>query len=158
DGNAISGNGQFDGNVISGNGQSGIAINDTTGAATNTSVEGNLIGTDLSGTARLGNGAYGVEINGSSGNTIGGPTGAPGTGMGNGIWGNAQAGVLIFNPSGLSVTGNDLFGNLIGTDRTGKAAIANGSDGVEIFNASGNLVGGSTAVDRNIISGNSGNG
>ena len=58
-------------------------------------VAGNFIGTDKTGTMAIGN-ATGVEIDTSaSGNTIGGVTSTPGTGLGNVISGNTDNGVVI---------------------------------------------------------------
>jgi len=148
------------GNVISGNRQSGIAITDTSSnTITGTTVEGNLIGTDPTGSSAAGNGGYGVVIDGSSRNIVGGATGTPGTGFGNVISGNALAGVQIFGPTAsLSADHNLLEGNLIGTNQTGTSAIGNSSDGVEIYNGSDNTIGGMTSAARNVISGNAGNG
>ena len=56
--------------------------------------------------AHDGNGGNGVLIYASSGNIIGGTT-APGTGAGNVISGNAQAGVQIFNPGGTNTADNN---------------------------------------------------
>ncbi len=154
------------GNVISGNRQSGIAISDISNSTANgTAIEGNLIGTNLTGTSALGNGAYGVLINGSSGNSVGGLTATPGSGLGNVISGNSLAGIQIFGPTGgstpsggLSADHNLVEGNLIGTDMNGSSAVANSSDGVEIYNGSDNTIGGTTPAARNIISGNAING
>src|SRR5262249_5806603 len=147
-----------DTNIISGNHASGVFVSGTAtgfnGSPTGTVIEGNLIGTDPTGTRAVANGAYGVLISGSSGNVVGGPTGTPGTGPGNLISGNAQAGIQLINPGGSTVTGNVVLGNLIGTNINGSAALGNGSDGVEIINASGNTIGGAAATARNIISGN----
>jgi hypothetical protein len=77
------------GNLISGNALSGVGI---FGAATaGVVVEGNRIGTNADGTAAVPNGSTGVEINGPSGNLIGGT--APGAG--NLISGNAHSGVSL---------------------------------------------------------------
>ena len=52
-------------------------------------------------------------------------------------------------------TGNVVEGNDIGTNLNGTTALANATYGVLINGgASGNLIGGSTAAARNIISGN----
>jgi parallel beta-helix repeat protein len=145
-------------NVISGNSQSGIAITDVVNSTINaTTIEGNLIGTDATGTSGAGNGGYGVQIYGSSGNTVGGATGMPGTGLGNVISGNALAGVQIFGPtSQLSANYNLVAGNWIGSDKA--KLLGNASDGIQIFNASYNTIGGTTSGASNVISGNAGNG
>jgi parallel beta-helix repeat protein len=152
------------GNIISGNAQSGISISDTLGRTTATTIQGNLIGTDTNDNPGIGNGSFGVLIFGSSGNLVGGSTtnsgsGQPGTGAGNVISGNAQAGVFIFTPApSAAANANSVQGNLIGTNRDGTARLGNGSEGVEIVNGSGNLIGGATSDLRNVISGNADNG
>ena len=45
-------------------------------------------------------------------------------------------------------------GNYIGTDSSGATDLENGDDGVDIFDASNNTIGGTTGRDRNVISGN----
>ena len=115
-------------------------------------VEGCFIGTNASGTADLGNGRSGIRIAASPNNIIGGLTSAER----NIISGNELEGVLIAGP--LS-TGNQLKGNYIGTDVTGTIDLGNTGDGVEINNEpSNNIVGGTTAAERNLISGNGGDG
>ncbi|HEY1599440.1 MAG TPA: right-handed parallel beta-helix repeat-containing protein, partial [Pirellulales bacterium] len=134
------------GNIISGNAGSGIQI---TGDATGTLVERNFIGLDLSGHTAVPN-QDGVYINGASDNTIGG-TGT----VRNLISGNKRNGVEI---TGSAAVGNQVLGNYVGTDKSGLAAVPNLFDGVDIFDAPLNVIGGTTAAARNIISGNSGNG
>ncbi len=119
-----------------------------TGAkATGNLIEGNFIGTDITGRKAVGNGADGVGLLLGAGSNIVGGT-APGTG--NLISGNRLNGVEL----GDSTVGNVVQGNLIGTDVTGTAALANGGDGVLLFGAKGTTVGGTTAGARNVISGN----
>ena len=112
-------------------------------------VRGNRIGTNLAGTAPAGNTADGVAIvNGADNNTVGGTI----TTDQNIISANAWDGVWI---SGLSTTLNTVLGNLIGLDVTGTADFGNSWEGVEIAGgATSNVVGGTTAGSRNIISGN----
>jgi len=130
------------GNVISGNEGSGIGTN----ASSNT-IQGNYIGTDATGTQRLGNAFIGVEIAGGSNNLIGGT--APGAG--NVISANGNQGVAFYN----GANANLLQGNLIGTDRTGFGELGNDANGVLLYaNATNNLIGGTVAGARNIISGN----
>jgi hypothetical protein len=94
-------------NLISGNAE-GVVLN---AAASHNTVAGNYIGTDLSGTAAVGNSIVGINIlNGASNNTIGGTT----PGAGNLISGNqGLGGVLIpsVGTTGNSVLGNSIFAN-----------------------------------------------
>ncbi len=126
-------------NFISGNSFDGIFISNSGNL-----VLGNFIGLDLSGTKGVSN-LYGVEI-GGNGNTIGGTA----SGAANFISGNTQDGVLIDS----GATGNLVLGDYMGTDYTGKNAVANSANGIEIT-GNGNTVGGTTSAARNIISGNS---
>ena len=130
-------------NVISGNLGGGVSIVD---AATSANlVQGNYIGTNVSGTTALGNKGDGVIIiGGATGNTVGGTTAA----ARNVISNNGQAGVAVFQ----AATGNLVQGNYIGTDAAGTTALGNGTYGVWIFGgASGNTVGGTVAGARNVI-------
>jgi titin len=133
------------GNVISGNTGNGITIFGT-GTAGN-GVQGNFIGTDLTGTVALGNGGSGVAIVGP-GNTIGGTL----AGAGNVISGNKAVGIAIY---GNGTTSNLVQGNFIGADLTGTKALGNGASGVSIFNgATNNTIGGTSGAARNLISAN----
>ncbi len=135
-------------NVISGNGSNGVGISGT--GTTGNKVQGNYIGTKADGASALANTASGVGINGGAAtNTVGGTT----TGAGNVISGNGSDGVQMTSSG---TTGNVVQGNLLGTDATGTAAIPNAFRGATIFSsASANIIGGTTAAARNIISGNS---
>jgi hypothetical protein len=110
-------------------------------------IAGNYIGTDANGDAGLSNGG-GVNIAGSSGNTIGGA--APGDG--NVISGNTGGYGIGIN--GIGATGNLVQGNLIGTTVNGAAALANYAGVVISSGATNNTIGGNTAAARNIVSGN----
>jgi parallel beta-helix repeat protein len=136
-------------NVISGNGSpyyvAGVHIFGS--GATGNQVRGNYIGTDATGTANLGNSQDGVFIEGASSNTIGGASSA----YRNVISGNGGRGVQV---AGASATGNVVKGNYIGTSVTGAADLGNAADGVFIGSAPGNTIGGTSAGERNIISGN----
>ncbi len=127
------------GNVIAGSTGAGVFIS---GGSSNR-VQGNLIGTDITGSQALGNGT-GVGITSASGNIIGGT--APGAG--NLIAGNTGAGVSV----GFQSSGNAIQGNLIGTDITGTRALGN-RDGVTLA-SSNNMLGGSAVGAGNLISGN----
>jgi hypothetical protein len=134
-------------NVISGNSY-GI---DLVGFTTGDVVQGNYIGADATGESALGNGAYGIELQGAPSTTIGGP--APGDG--NVIAGNNFGGLEAFYDGNNGASPNHLViqGNLIGTDATGKVGIGNG-DGLDIYSGSGAMIGGTTAGQGNVISGN----
>jgi titin len=135
-GNRIGGSKAGNGNVISGNNDNGIYID-----ASSNVVQGNYIGISATGAGALGNTNNGVMIFGGGGNLIGGGT----AGARNIISGNGTNGVFL---AGAGAVGNIVAGNFIGTDATGKLALANLNDGVTIT-ASGNLIG-----TNNVISGN----
>lgn len=106
-------------------------------SATGNVVQGNFIGTDVTGTASLGNGNNGVLL-GAPGNLIGGTT--PGTR--NIISGNGQSGVYL---NDIFATNNVVASNFIGTTAGGTAALSNTVDGVTLFRASHNRISGRPA-------------
>jgi hypothetical protein len=132
-------------NVISGNQTDGIVINGS--GAKNNTILGNYIGTNAAGTAKLGNGNYGVEIS-QPNNTVGGSA----SGSRNVISGNKYSGVVLWLSSGGSCS---VKGNYIGTDYTGMVDLGNSWRGIDISNgSSNNVIGGSTSAERNVIAGN----
>ena len=116
-------------------------------------VRGNYIGTKASGISILANDARGVSSKqGAHDNVIGGAV----AGAHNVIAGNGLSGVGILNPG---TNGNIVRGNFIGISATGTAAVGNGNHGVGITDgASSNVIGGTIAGSRNVISGNGLNG
>jgi len=136
------GNSTVKGLVINRFSYSGIRL-ETNG---NNVIAGNYIGLDSAGTTSLPIGGACVYVP-TSGNTIGGTTPAER----NVLSGVTNRGIYF---DGSNATGNLVKGNYIGTDATGNAGIGN-SSGITFYNASGNTVGGTTAAERNIISGNS---
>jgi titin len=152
--NIIGGTTAGERNVISGNEFHGVAIYAVPNPGTDgNTVSGNTIGTDVSGTAALGNGSNGVKVaHGAKNNVIGGDTPEER----NLISGNGENGVLI---EGEGTENNTVSGNYIGTDVNGTAALANGEHGVVIReSAQGNTIGGSNAGEGNLISGNTNDG
>lgn len=145
-GNQIGGTDALARNIIAGNGQSGIYLNGS--GATGNVIQGNYVGVDISGNLVASNANYGIILNGAPGNILGGTA----AGAGNIISGNGYSGVALI---GSGATSNMLLGNFIGTDVTGKIALANKNAGVTLSAAIGNLVGGTNAGSRNVISGNS---
>jgi titin len=119
--------------------------------ATGNLVEGNFLGTDITGTHALANAFDGISLSGAPRNTVGGT--APGAG--NLISGNGIEGVRIV---GVNATANLVQGNLIGTDLAGTNPLGNGADGVFIDNAHGNTIGGVSPSARNVIAANGGSG
>ncbi|HJQ27060.1 MAG TPA: C25 family cysteine peptidase [Blastocatellia bacterium] len=103
-------------NIISGNNLDGIAI---FGTATQNLVQGNFIGTDLSGTAGPGNSLQGVLISDATSNTIGGAA----AGAGNVIGFNGGVGVEVDSGTSNTIRANSIFSNA-------ELGIDLGSDGV----------------------------
>lgn len=104
--NTIGGSAEGEGNLFSANGGRGVRIVGV--GASNNLVQGNLIGTDLSGTNALGNHANGVVIEeGGSNNTIGGVN----DGEGNLIAYNTTNGVYVITGTGNAILGNSIFFN-----------------------------------------------
>ena len=133
-------------NIISGNNGPGISIGGTLSGSV---VQGNFIGTDVTGSTAVGNASDGVIINfGSANNTIGGTTPA----ARNLISGNGGNGVRSdYHP-------NTVQGNFIGTQGNGVSPLGNGSNGVLINSTVSNAIGGSASGAGNTIAFNGGAG
>jgi hypothetical protein len=142
--NTIGGSTASSRNILSGNSSDGVLIDS---GASGTSVQGNYIGTDVSGKLKLSNSGSGIEV-GENNALVGGSS----VTFRNIISGNGFDGILIDS----GVSGARVQGNFIGTDVTGTIALAN-YNGIEVA-GSGNTLGGTTLAVRNVISGNSNNG
>jgi uncharacterized repeat protein (TIGR01451 family) len=125
------------------------------GAAEKIVIRNNFIGTSRDGTADRGNGADGIFMEAGiklRDNSI----------LNNVISGNRSSGIEINvqgSIPGTEATDNDIYGNKIGTNANGNAAIPNGLHGVFIHGiAHDNDVGGVVAAPGNLISGNKGHG
>src|SRR5262249_36223734 len=130
-------------NVISGNGSDGVRF-DSSG--TGNVVQGNFIGTNKGGNADLGNRFDGVQVLDTVDILI----------DANLISGNDQHGVEVSRTSSAPLTGNT-----IGLAQNGVAVLANGTpqnsnsgDGVDVNSGATAFIGGITAAQRNVISGN----
>jgi titin len=130
------------GNLISGNRFEGLVV-----AGRFNRAEGNLIGTDITGTVALGNGTGVAVVAQATDATVGGTA----AGAGNVISGNVGIGMSIAAVFSL------VQGNLVGTDAAGTAALGNGGTGVLITSA-GSTVGGTVAGAGNTIAFNGGPG
>jgi hypothetical protein len=136
-------------NIISGNsspeGAWGIDIDSGGGSARFNLVEGNCIGTDISGGTGLGR--QGGIIDNSAYNTIGGTTAA----ARNIISGNAGTGIAMDQGSFANV----VQGNYIGTDATGTLPVPNNNAGINLSGTTfDNTIGGTQSGAGNVISGN----
>ncbi|MCI0390612.1 MAG: FG-GAP-like repeat-containing protein [Acidobacteria bacterium] len=142
----------------------GLVINRFSGdgiivAGDGNTIEGNFIGTDVTGTLDRGNEFNGVRVTllsdfntRASNNRIGGTTAA----ARNVISGNGDVAAPSRNAVQLegdvSVSGNLVQGNYLGVDATGGRALGNTRSGVVVnFGASNNIIGGAAAGAGNII-------
>lgn len=130
--------------IINHFGNAGIKI-----AASNTTIVQNVIGTNASGAAGLGNVNSGILIVGATNVLVGGTAAADR----NIISGNQGTGVSVTR-GGSAVIVN----NYIGVASDGATRLGNTRDGVFIGESSNSSVGGTDPSMRNIISGNIGNG
>ena len=150
-GNTIGGLGASDGNLISAN--TGYGLNFFALSSGNT-VQGNRIGTDVTGTKDLGNGGNGIQCSipaaSSPSNIIGGTQ----PGARNLISGNDGVGIDL---DALGCDHYQIQGNYIGTDITGSEPIGNSGDGVLTL-LSDTVIGGTAAGEANIIAYNGGPG
>ena len=139
-------------NIISANGMEfgqanvviGFNINDI-----NVTVQGNYIGTDVTGTRALGTTVIGIQISRAP-NLIGGTA----AGAGNVISGNG-IGILITEAP---PQGNTIQGNRIGTNAQGTAPVPNKLSGITILQSSNNIIGGTQNGAANTIAYNNGPG
>jgi CSLREA domain-containing protein len=125
-------------NVISGNWY-GVQVR-----ATDTRIQGNFIGTDISGTVTnlsLGNQSGIVLTLWSEGNIVGGVN-------------PSQMNIISGNSIGVEINSpnNTIIGNRIGTDRSGTVALGN-SNGI-LITGPNNIIGGAQPGEGNLISGN----
>ena len=128
------------GNVISGSFGAGSGV-DLLGSA-NVLIQGNRIGTDVSGQYDLGNIFDGIEMLGCSGVRI----------IGNQIANNRACGIRFNNTSF-----SQIEGNFIGTDAAGARPLGNGEAGISIGGYT-NRVGGLSPGAANVIQFNGGPG
>ncbi len=146
-GNMIGGPNLGDRNLISGNTTAGILGGGISPFNLGMTVTNNLIGTDATGMVALGN-QIGIEENQALAGQV--------TISGNVISGNLGDGIALNSASG-SLT-HLIQGNLIGTTADGQSALGNGGNGITDLHGSSDSIGGTSASDRNVISGNGGYG
>jgi CSLREA domain-containing protein len=124
---------------------SGVGIN--LQSSGNYRIEGNYIGTDVTGTVALGNTEHGIHV-------LSHPT------LDNGRNTIVRNVISANGVSGIEIGGNEdenvIQGNHIGTNAAGTSALGNGRWGIRIANGpqSGNVIGGTAAGEGNVISAN----
>ena len=135
-------------NLISGN-TTGISINGE--VSTNNAIQGNYIGLNAAGTSAVENGT-GICLCSSqpSFNVSANQIGGTGAGAGNVIAGNSGDEIEL---NGSGTVGNFIKGNLIGTNASGLQAITSSGNGIVIYSASNNVIGGAEPGARNVITG-----
>ncbi len=134
-------------NVISKNGSHGILINNST----NISIQGNYIGTDITGTIALGNNSHGIQLQTAvSGIVIGGRRFIEGniisSNLGSGINFEAAASGKIV------ADGTIIKGNLIGTDITTTLDLGNAIIGI-ILKSDNCIIGDENNTEGNVLAG-----
>ncbi|MFO0879777.1 MAG: right-handed parallel beta-helix repeat-containing protein [Gemmataceae bacterium] len=138
----IGGQAPADRNVIAGNSGRGIFA-----GGTGHIIQGNFIGTDVSGTLDLGNGDNGLYVTRSTSTGV----------IGNLVSGNSREGVLTTFAQDVRIENN-----FIGTDRTGSIAIPNQGFGGVVIRGDDNppswVTFSSAQIIGNVISGNTGYG
>ena len=143
---AVGGVGFFEGNVISGNGMNGVSI---TGSGSR--VQGNIVGLAADRTSLLPNGRTGIAVLPGADPTRDVLIGGASPRARNYVSGNTDDGISVWGDSTHDIT---IQNNWVGVAGNGTTAVPNGGHGVAIHEASAVVVGGDTAIKRNILSGN----
>ncbi len=125
-------------NILSGNDFDGLVMG---ASSSENQVFDNMIGADVTGLYPLGNAERGIGLwGGAHHNNI----------YNNLISGNGAG--IVLHDQGTDF--NHVYGNIIGSDATGLNRMSNKGVGIAISNGANNMIGGSTADERNLISGN----
>jgi Ca2+-binding RTX toxin-like protein len=146
-------------NVVSGNALVGVWLTDI-GTEGNV-VAGNYVGLTASGLSTVSNGWEGIALGGGAkSNRIGtNGDGVNDSAERNIVSGNLLGGITIGRVfSGPGTENNIVAGNFVGTDPTGLVALGNITDGVAIYSAANNVIGGAVDAARNIIAASTGHG
>lgn len=131
-------------NLIAGGDNAGILMQ-VDGTSGNV-IQGNYIGTDVTGMVSLGTGNYGIRIVGACSNNLIGGTSPEARNVisGNGL------GLAIANGSGTPMN-NLVQGNYIGVAVDGRTPLANRVDGIRLDGAVNTTIGGEVAGAGNIV-------
>ena len=106
-------------------------------SGTKDTIDGNFLGTDVTGTVAVPNGDSGVMVDGSSQDTIGGTTPAR-----NLVAGNTNQNVYLIDSSADDV----VEGNWVGLTAAGTATLFTDGNGISLFSASNNTIGGTASA------------
>jgi CSLREA domain-containing protein len=121
--NRVGGTTAAERNVIAHSLRNGVILKGAT--TSNNLIQGNTIGTDVTGTLDLGNRLHGVFVEDAPNNTIGGTA----SGAGNLIAYNDFAGVNVATGTGNLISSNSIFANgSLGIDLGGNGVTANDAD------------------------------
>ncbi|QDT09622.1 Bifunctional hemolysin/adenylate cyclase precursor [Planctomycetes bacterium K23_9] len=135
-GNLIGGPDSVDRNLVSGNGGSGVSISS---GSSNTTVENNLIGLDVSGTIAIANGGNGIYLRAGAVNNLV---------VSNFVAANAGSQIALV---AANTTGNTIRSNHLGFG-TDFAQFSGGINSI-LVKSPGNTIGGPLATDANFITG-----
>ena len=137
-----------------------IAVESTTGEApaANNRIIGNFIGINAAGespytTRGVEGDAFGIHVRNGATNTL---IGSPAPADRNVISGNGHDGIFVID---LGTDGTRIVNNIVGLDPSGKRRVRNWGDAIDLgFGVQNSVVGGLQAGERNVISGNQGEG
>ena len=115
-------------------------------ASGSTLVQNNVIGMAPDLTTRLDSLASGITVQTANNQVLQNIV------AGNGSLANPRSAIDLFSAFS---TGNVVRGNFVGTTPAGLAGLGNFGWGISINDASGNIIGGTSAADRNVVVGNS---
>jgi hypothetical protein len=135
-------------NIVSGNRSVGVSVMFYSFAEDgNTLVQGNFVGTDVTGTLDLGNGWGGMYLGYTTAATVGGAI----AGARNVISGNEGSGIVV---DGNLAERNVIQGNFIGTNAAGTAAIKNNAHGIKVTGEAHDTTIGGLATTPGVAPGN----
>jgi YD repeat-containing protein len=134
----------IEGNLISGNRGFGVQLTQSIGPGA--TLVRNLVGTDVTGLRALPNASDGVAAFNSPSHIIG---------PGNILSGNGGDGLSL---NRTNTTNTVVIGNWIGLAAVGLSPLGNATNGVTVFDASANRLGGPSSGDGNVIAANGGHG
>lgn len=156
DNNLIGGTAPGTGNVISGNAAFGIRISslEDLEIATGNVIQGNLIGTNGTGSVARPNAFNGIALFGAQATTVGGTTASARNVISANGWSGINVAATDHSTGFLGSNDTVILGNFIGTDSSGTVDLGNGLDGISVAGSDDNTIGGAAAGEGNLISGN----